>query len=162
MKLTFLILLLIGVVSATSKPVTCVHNFNQNHSKCLAYNISSRFSFFNVAQDETIHEPDSTTNVQENEIPSSRELMSCTYRSWNNKIGCPDGYRCSRSRGRCVRRRKFGGGSRFYYGGGGSRTGRYGSHCHRHNQCYSRICNKRVGRCERLNPYGRNRKLNDT
>ncbi|KAL7500840.1 hypothetical protein ACHAWT_008757, partial [Skeletonema menzelii] len=94
--------------------------------------------------------------------------MRCKYQSDNNKSGCPSGYRCNKG-GWCVLRNKFGGGggsyglndyqydyanNRFYYGGG-NRRGRYGSPCHRHNDCNSRICNKRVGRCERLHRYGR-------
>ena len=39
--------------------------------------------------------------------------MPCIYRSWNNKIGCPDGYRCSKD-GLCKLRRKYGGGGGKY------------------------------------------------
>eukprot|EP00985_Skeletonema_marinoi_P004524 scaffold1966_cov131-Skeletonema_marinoi.AAC.1 len=126
MKLTLLILLLIGVVSATQ----------------------------DLSGSEAVHDLVSIEDATEKEAPSLRALRrECNYfRSFNT---CGKKYRCNKSNS-CVLKRKYkyGGGHRtgkdYYYYGYEGLNRDIGKYCTRNRQCRGDLlrCNTSRDRCE--------------
>eukprot|EP00984_Skeletonema_dohrnii_P025547 scaffold14725_cov144-Skeletonema_dohrnii-CCMP3373.AAC.3 len=135
MKLTLLILLLIGVVSATQD-----------------------LSGSEAAQD-LVHIEDAS----DKEAPSLRALKQqyCNYSSRSNP--CGKKYRCNKSN-QCVLKRKYGGGHHtgkdYYYYDDRGVNRNIGKRCNRNSQChdYRLRCNYE-GICELKRRYRSNRKL---